>query len=130
MGKGTILDDTFKNMSMSSQVMMSLMKPLFEEGYCVTTDNFYTSPELEKALISHSCNTYGTVCVTRKGMPEPLKRKKLKKGEVAAFLKGKIMVLQWKDMTLLSTAHNNEMQTVEKWGVVVKKPNVVVDYNQ
>ncbi|KAG8237771.1 hypothetical protein J437_LFUL017086 [Ladona fulva] len=96
-GKGTILDDTFKNMSMSSQVVMSLMKPLFEKGYCVTTDNFYTSPELAEARISHSCDTYGTVHVTRKGMPEQLKRKKMKKGEVAAFQKGKIMVLQWKD---------------------------------
>ncbi|KAG8229881.1 hypothetical protein J437_LFUL008273 [Ladona fulva] len=64
MGKGTILDDTFKNMSMSSQVVMSLMKQLFEKGYCVTTDNFYTSPELAEALISHACDTYGTVRVT------------------------------------------------------------------
>ncbi|KAG8236323.1 hypothetical protein J437_LFUL018599 [Ladona fulva] len=132
-GKGTILDDTFKNLSMSSQVVMSLMKPLFEKGYCVTTDNFYTSPELAEALISHSCDTYGTVRVTRKGMPEQLKRKKIKKGEVAAFQKGKIMVLRWKDkkeVTLLSTVHNNEMQVVEKSGLVVRKPSVVLDYNQ
>ncbi|KAG8239616.1 hypothetical protein J437_LFUL018360 [Ladona fulva] len=63
-GKGTILDDTFKNTSMSSQVVKFLMKPLSEKGYCVTTDNFYTSPKLAEALISHSCDTYGTVSVT------------------------------------------------------------------
>ncbi|KAG8233326.1 hypothetical protein J437_LFUL017304 [Ladona fulva] len=66
-------------------------------------------------------------------MPEQLKRKKLKKGEVADFQKGKIMVLRWKDkkeVTLLSTVHNNEMQVVEKRGLVVRKPSVVLDYNQ
>ncbi|KAG8238533.1 hypothetical protein J437_LFUL018205 [Ladona fulva] len=118
MGKGAILDDTFKNMT--SQEVRSLMKPLFEKG-CVTTDNFYTSPKFSEALISRSCDTYGT-----------LKRKKLKKGEVAAYQEGKIMVLQWKDkkeLTLLSTMHKNEMQTVEKRGMVVRKPNIVVNCN-
>ncbi|KAG8235894.1 hypothetical protein J437_LFUL010124 [Ladona fulva] len=77
-------------MSMSSEVVMSLMKLLFEKGYCVTTNNFYTYPKLAEALISHSCDTYGTVHVSQKGMPEQSKRKK---GEVAAFQKGKIIVL-------------------------------------
>ncbi|KAG8239694.1 hypothetical protein J437_LFUL019172 [Ladona fulva] len=48
-GKGTILDDTFKNMSMSSQVVMSLMKPLFEKGYCMllmkTVENIYINTD-------------------------------------------------------------------------------------
>lgn len=117
---------------MSSQVVMSLMKPLFEKGYCVTTDNFYTSPELAETLIARSCDTYGTVCGNRKGMPPQIKNKKLKKGEVAAYQKGKMMVLRWKDkkeVTLLSTVHNSEMQTVEKRGISVRKPKIVVDYN-
>lgn len=43
-GKGTLFDNEYKHLCMSSQVVMTLMKPLLDKGYCVTTYNFYSSP--------------------------------------------------------------------------------------
>lgn len=131
-GKGTALDSEFEEMPMSSQVVMSLMKPLLDKGYCLTTDNFYTSPELAELLVSRSTDMYGTLRKTRRGVPPALKGKKLKKGEVAAFSKGKLMAIQWKDkkdVTLLSSVHNCAMKSVVKRGKRKDKPVVVVDYN-
>ncbi|KAG8239463.1 hypothetical protein J437_LFUL019100 [Ladona fulva] len=56
-GKGTLFDNEFKDKPMSSQVVMTLMKPLLDKGYCLITDNFYTFPELAEWLISHSSDT-------------------------------------------------------------------------
>ncbi|KAG8239118.1 hypothetical protein J437_LFUL016768 [Ladona fulva] len=117
---------------MSSQIVMILMKPLLDKGYCLITDNFHTSLELAEWLISHSSDTYGTLRRTRRGIPKELETKKLKRGEVAAFGKGKVMVLRWKDkkeVTLLSNVHTNEMRTVEKRSKCLVKPALVIDYN-
>ncbi|KAG8232299.1 hypothetical protein J437_LFUL011240, partial [Ladona fulva] len=117
--KGTLFDDESKDKPMSSQVVMTLMKPLLDKGYCLIT------------LISHSSDTYGTLRRTRRGILKELETKKLKRGEVAAFRKGKVMVLRWKDkkeVTLLSTGHTNEMKTVEKMGKFLVKP-AGIDYN-
>ncbi|XP_035214082.1 piggyBac transposable element-derived protein 4-like [Stegodyphus dumicola] len=133
-GKGTILNEQFKNLPVSSQVVMTLLYPLLKKGHCVTTDNFYTSPELAELLIAYKTDIYGTVRLNRKGMPIDLKKRKekLKKGEIAAFQKGKIMVLKWKDkkdVALLSTVHNMEMVAVTRRKENKMKPKVVVDYN-
>ncbi|GLV43790.1 hypothetical protein CBL_12317 [Carabus blaptoides fortunei] len=44
--KGTILSDKYKNKSLTSQVVQSLAGNLLDQGYCITTDNFYLPPEL------------------------------------------------------------------------------------
>ncbi|KAG8239306.1 hypothetical protein J437_LFUL015082 [Ladona fulva] len=107
-GKGTLFDDEFKDKPMSSQVVMTLMKTLLDKGYCLITNNFYTSPELAEWLISRSSDTYGTLRRTRRGIPKELETKKLKRGEVAAFRKRKVMVLRWKDkneVTFIDCSH-------------------------
>lgn len=48
--KGTILDDEYKDRSILSQVILTLIKPLLDKGYCVITDNFSISPELAEIL--------------------------------------------------------------------------------
>ncbi|XP_035214068.1 piggyBac transposable element-derived protein 4-like [Stegodyphus dumicola] len=104
----------------------------FEQGNCVTTDNFYSSPELAELLIWYKTDIYGTVRLNRKSMPIELKKRKLKKGEIAAYQKGKVMVLKWKDkkdVALLSTVHNMEMIAVTSRKENKMKPKVVVDYN-
>ncbi|GFW84943.1 piggyBac transposable element-derived protein 4 [Trichonephila clavipes] len=50
-GKGTLFDEKYKHMCMSSQVVMTLMEPLLNKGHCLTTDNFYSYPELADILI-------------------------------------------------------------------------------
>ena len=56
----------------------------------------------------------------------------MKKGEVAAFQRGKVMTLLWKDKkdaAMLSIIHNPAMHDIETRQGPVKKPKVVCDYN-
>ncbi|GLV38146.1 hypothetical protein CBL_10113 [Carabus blaptoides fortunei] len=134
-GKGTKINDKYKDLPMSSQVVLSLMEPLLGMGYCLTTDNFYTSPQLADILIKQKTDMYGTLRLNRKDVPLELQKKKLKKGETIAFQRGKVMVLKWKDkknVCLLSTVHNPQMEARKKSdreGNAICKPKVVIDYN-
>lgn len=137
-GKGTILDKKYKDLPMSSQVVMTLMEPLFNKGYCLTTDNFYTSPQLADLLLQNKTDTYGTVRLNRKEIPPDLLKTKLKPGEIAAYQRGKVLALKWKDkkdVSVLSTVHNASMVEVgvkrkrSEENATKKKPAVVIDYN-
>jgi hypothetical protein len=131
-GKGTKFDDEYNDLPQSSQTVMPLMKPLFNNGYCLTVDNFYTSPQLADLLITKKTDIYGTVRPSRTDMPPRFRSKKLKKGEVAAFQRGKVTTVRWKDkrdVSILSTIHNAEMKTVTKWGKQIIKPAAVISYN-
>ncbi|KAJ4427155.1 hypothetical protein ANN_24771 [Periplaneta americana] len=126
-GKGTVLDSDYKDIPMSSQVVMTLMKPLLGPGYCLTMDYFTHHPSYP-TCISHTTDTYRTVRMSRKDMSPGLKTRKLKKGETAAFWRDKNITLRLKDeedVMLLSTIHSAEM-------VVIKddlKSKMVVDHN-
>lgn len=134
-GKGTIINNTKQDMPMSSQVVLSLLQSLLGVGYCLTTDNFYTSPQLADILTKEKTDLYGTMRSNRKEIPVQFQQKKLKKGEIIAYQRGKTMILKWKDkrdICLLSTIHNAEMKETNKrdlQGNVIKKPQVVLDYN-
>lgn len=131
-GKGTIFDTDYQNLPISSQIVMSLVAPLLGKGYCLITDNFYTSPQLADILLKYRTDTYGTVRLSRKDMPENVKRNKLKRGDIVASQRGKVTVMKWKDkkdVSLLSTIHNSDIIDVTKNNKTVKKPRVVVDYN-
>jgi hypothetical protein len=73
------------------------MEPLLDMGYCLTTDNFYTSPRLADFLIKRKTDLYGTRRMNRLDVPAEIRNKKLKKGEITAFQRGKVMLLKWKD---------------------------------
>lgn len=75
-GKGTKLDSEYAHLGMSGQVVMSLMKPLLGKGYCLVTDNYYTSPLLADELVQqYSTDIYGTVRAIRKDLPLDFKKK-------------------------------------------------------
>ncbi|KAH8035439.1 hypothetical protein HPB51_005401 [Rhipicephalus microplus] len=102
-------------------------------GYHLYTDKFYTSPMLAEELLSHSILLTGTVMTNRKQMPQQLK-KKMKKGEVTAYRRGKsYMALAWRDkrqVTMLSSAHNASTKEVPRKiaggkTLTLKKPVVV-----
>lgn len=135
-GKGTNIATRHErdtHLPMGTKVVLKLMEPLEGKGHCLTTDNFYTSPELVEILIEQKTDIYGTARATRKDMPAPFKKAKLKKGEVQAFQRGKCTAIQWKDkrlITLLSTVHSADMvQFQDSKGRTVEKPSVVCDYN-
>lgn len=134
-GKGTIISQKYKDMPMTSQVVLLLADSLLDMGYCITTDNYYTSPQLADFLTSKKTDTYGTLRSNRKDLPQEFAKTKTKKGESLAFQRKKLMVMKWhdkKEICLLSTIHNPEkVPTVKKdnEGNTVMKPKLVVDYN-
>ncbi|GFV28956.1 piggyBac transposable element-derived protein 4 [Trichonephila clavipes] len=133
-GKGTAFNENYNDYGLSTKSVLTLIHELKEKGYCLSTDNFYTSPELAELLIDSKTDICGTLRPNRKGLPVSFKSSTLKKGEIIAFQKGKMCVLKWKDkkpLHMLSTFHNADMMEVKaKKGDSVKlKPKAVVFYN-
>ncbi|XP_054918033.2 piggyBac transposable element-derived protein 4-like [Dermacentor andersoni] len=135
-GKGTNLGtpaNVDPTSPMGTKVVMKLLEPLLGKGYCLTVDNFYTSPELVDLLLLNRTDVYGTVRANRKDMPPEFRTQKLKKGEIQAYQRGKCVALQWRDkkvVTVLSTVHSANMETFkDSKGRDVTKPSIVRDYN-
>ncbi|GFW12656.1 piggyBac transposable element-derived protein 4 [Trichonephila clavipes] len=132
-GKGTLFDEKYKHMCMSSQVVMTLMEPLLNKGHCLTTDNFYSSPELADILIQSLTDMYGTLKPTRKDVPKELLSKKIDKGQMIAYQRGKVCVMKWmnkKAVCLISTIHNPEMVQVQSHkNEIRRKYKAVMKYN-
>lgn len=132
-GKGTTWSDKYNKYGLATSSVLTLMDPLLDKGYCVTTDNFYTSPELFDILLQRQTDAYGTVRSNRQGMPAEFRKEKLPRGSIVAWQKGKTIALKWKDkkdVCLLSTVHDVSTVNVQtKSKQIVAKPRVVVDYN-
>ena len=130
-GKGTQFSEKYRDYGLSTSSVLSLVDALLGKGYCITMDNFYTSPELFELLLKQK--TYGTVRSNRRNLPSEFSKEKLKKGEVRAWQKGKMMALRWKDkkdVCILSTVHNASCSVAKtKAGKDVNKLNAVLDHN-
>jgi hypothetical protein len=62
-----------------------------------------------------------------------VKNTQLEKGEVISQQSNGVMVMKWrdkKDVTMISTFHDDTLRTLCKRGVEVKKPVCVLEYNQ
>ncbi|XP_023230290.1 piggyBac transposable element-derived protein 4-like [Centruroides sculpturatus] len=133
-GKGTVLNEKYKNMPLTTQIVLTLVEPLLGKGYCLTTDNFYTSPQLADYLLSFQTDYCGTLRLTRRDVPNEIQRKKLKKGETVAMQRGKVLIQKWQDkktVTMLSTFHSPKLiSTQTRSGTQVMKPECVLHYNQ
>ncbi|GFY69337.1 piggyBac transposable element-derived protein 4 [Trichonephila inaurata madagascariensis] len=67
-----------------------------------------------------------------KRSPKGNAEKKLKKGEIIAFQRGKVTVMKWMDkekVSLLSTIHNTEMEQIQVRSENERKLKIVMDYN-
>ncbi|GFY56081.1 piggyBac transposable element-derived protein 4 [Trichonephila inaurata madagascariensis] len=84
-GKGTDVSEENKECSFSSQVVLTLSKPLLNKGYCLTMDNYYNSPELGEMLLKSKTDFFGILRPNRKDLPKELKTEKLKKGDLLAY---------------------------------------------
>ncbi|XP_055944392.1 piggyBac transposable element-derived protein 4-like [Argiope bruennichi] len=51
-GKDTILKPEYSKLCFSSQIFLTMMEPLLHKGYCLTIDNYDSSPELADKLVS------------------------------------------------------------------------------
>jgi len=115
----------------SSQIVLTLMKDLLGKGYCLFTDNWYSSPLLFRKLHEKQTDAVGTARVTRKHMPTALKQK-IRRGETVARFAKDMMALKWydkKEVTILSTFHRHEMTTVRTRRGDKDKPKAVLLYN-
>ena len=122
---------------LAHRVVMDLVEDdrLLGKGYIVYTDNFYSSPTLEKGF-----GACGTARQDRKGIPPSVRQAKLKRGEVIHSKDDSILALKWhdkRDVMMLSTYHTEVMVSKSRrsrtapGGVEeIEKPYVVEDYNQ
>lgn len=120
-GKRTVLNTNYKNLPISSQVVLMLMHTLLDKGFCATIGNFYTSMQLADILVLHKTD-----------MLLKLKKVKLMNGEILAFQREKVRAIKKdkKDLALLTTIHNTEMKEISsKIGMKKKKTVVVISYN-
>ena len=53
------------------------------------------SPQLADVLVTEKTDTFGTVNKTKKDLPVNFGKKKVPKGEIVAYQRGKIMALKW-----------------------------------
>ena len=97
-------------------------------------DNFYNSPALAQRLKSLKTDCVGTLRLSRKDVPQRVKEKKLKKGEMVAQHSGPVSILKWKDkkdVTMVSTYHGEETRMkLMKCREEKRKPVSVLDYNE
>lgn len=131
-GKDTLLENKYNYLPISSQIVMTLIQDLLGKGYCLTTDNFYTSPQLAELLVTNRTDTYGTLRLGRKDVPSNLKTTKLDRGSIIGYQRGKVCTFKWKDkkdVAVLSTIHNIEMVDLVKKNKTAKKPKAILDYN-
>ena len=82
--------------------------------------------------MSHKTDCYETVKISRKEIPAQLKTRKLQKGQVSAYRRGKVLAMKWedkRDVCLLSTIHSAKTCTVERRRKSVTIPELEKDYN-
>ena len=102
------------------------MQDLLHIGHTLFIDNWCSSFELSKLLLSHSTDTVGTICADRKNLPAEAKKKKskkMKKGErIVLYERGtNVMVTQWrdkKDVSMMSTCVNDGTLIVKEQGKI------------
>ncbi|GFT65698.1 piggyBac transposable element-derived protein 4 [Trichonephila clavipes] len=76
---------------------------------------------------------YSTLKPRRKYVPKELLSKKIDKGQMIAYQRGKVCVMKWMDkkaVCLISTIHNPEMVQVQSHkNKIRRKPKAVMEYN-
>ncbi|PNF14286.1 hypothetical protein B7P43_G07092, partial [Cryptotermes secundus] len=122
-----------ENTNKTTSVVLHLVEPLLHRGHTLWMDNYYNSPQLAKLLKNHGTDCVGTLRLNRKGVPTTVKNTKLRKGEIIAQHAGPITVLKWQDkkpVSVISTFHNADTQTDIKRNKEIKKPKIIIDYNE
>ena len=57
-GSDTTYMEKYMDLPVTSRIVFSLMDPLLGKGYCLYTDNFYTSPALADKLVDNETDTF------------------------------------------------------------------------
>lgn len=136
------LPKPFDDYKTPSKVVFSILRSYVNQGYKVTLDNLYTSPELASALFDHKTDSFGTLR-KKEGLPDEFWSWKTVKGEepIRKF-KNNQMVLRWDDVTktktkkivsMLSTIHTGKLADTGRvhrtTGEPILNPDVILSYN-
>ena len=119
------------------------MTDFIQCGYCLTLNNYYTSPEIDETLLSLETDCYRTL-KKKQNLPHDFWNWKPKKGDPPTKqFKGEIMALRWNDVTetksvkivsMLSTIHLGQLMDKGKKNhttkEVIYKPDVIVNHNK
>jgi hypothetical protein len=131
-GKDTIYGQRHPGEQNSSRIVLKVAHNLFDKGYCLYLNNWYTSPTLVDTLCSRKIDVVGTMRTNRKDFPDFVLRARLQKRKTGAVFHKKQMMMKWKDkrdVILISTFHGDSMDVTTRKGVI-QKPYVVHDYNR
>ncbi|XP_049870081.1 piggyBac transposable element-derived protein 4-like [Pectinophora gossypiella] len=126
--------DDFENCT--AKVVLEAMDGYLDVGHCLVMDNWYNQLPLTRYLKSRRTDVIGTINRRRQHMPPQIKNlddKRTQRGEQLALHCGDMSVVTWKDVkqvTAISTYHNDDQLRSQRAGVPVMKPKVVVDYNK
>ncbi len=103
-------------------------------------DNFYTSPQLCKRLLTLGFKSCGTVRIDRKGIPETFRKATPTKGSIVTYRDEDMLGLKWKDkryVSVLTSIHDDSMVTKQRRTRQVtgglettQKPKAIEEYNQ
>ncbi|XP_042368087.1 piggyBac transposable element-derived protein 3-like [Plectropomus leopardus] len=115
---------------LGDSVVLKLAKPFLGKGRNITTDNFFTSLELAKALKAQKTSLVGTVNKSRRELPPSVKEQRaLHTTEVLKCDSATLTVYQCKprkNVSILSTVHT----AVNITGGQKAKPETVTYYNR
>ena len=96
-------------MSITENIVMSLMVSFLHLGYKLWMENWSNSPGLAKRLLAARTRVCGTLRSNRKEVPKlvqkHLNNTKLKKGESVTYSSDKIMVGTWQDKKPINALH-------------------------
>ena len=93
-GVDTFYPDYCNEPSMGSKCVLTLAHSLLNKGYCISMDNFFSSPYLSDMLCQNHTDAVETVQINRQGSPNELKTTALQKGEVFAMYHNKLVALR------------------------------------
>ena len=68
----------------TATIVLSLVEPLLKKGCMLWMDNLYSLPALAERLKSLKTDCVRTLRLSKKDVPQTVKEKKLKKGELVA----------------------------------------------
>nr|CAI5837030.1 unnamed protein product [Callosobruchus analis] len=126
--------DTQNGGNASSNVVMSLLDGLVDQGRTLYTDNYYTSVSLAHKLIDRKTHLVGTVRANRKLNCTEVVRRKIKKNEVFASQSNTgVVMLKWqdkRDVLMLSAKHTDRTKTIKQKTKDIVKPEMIFDYNE
>ena len=92
------------------RVVMDLTEPLFNQGYHLYVDNFYTSPTLFRDLAVHGIGACGTLRKNRLTVPDNIRNATMKAGDpIITAEEGHMKLIGWFDkrpVFMVSTIHN------------------------